>query len=117
MPVRIQRKRTKGWRLPPNTISVCRPGKWGNPYIVGVPIKHQLTAQEAVISGVINAGDYQENLPLTAEQAVGLYRWSWERYPESKPDLSEIRGYNLACYCSLDTPCHADVLIELANQQ
>jgi hypothetical protein len=31
-PQRIQRKRTKGWRMPPNTVSVCRPGKWGNPF-------------------------------------------------------------------------------------
>ena len=32
MPKRIQRKRTKGWRLPPNTVCVTRPGKWGNPF-------------------------------------------------------------------------------------
>jgi len=32
MPERIQRKRTKGWKMPPNTVSVCRPGKWGNPF-------------------------------------------------------------------------------------
>ena len=31
-PVRIQRKRSRGWRMPPNTVSVCRPGKWGNPF-------------------------------------------------------------------------------------
>lgn len=31
-PVRIQRKRTKGWKMPPNTVSVTRPGKWGNPW-------------------------------------------------------------------------------------
>jgi hypothetical protein len=34
-PIRIQRKRTKGWRLPPNTICVCRPGKFGNPFRIG----------------------------------------------------------------------------------
>jgi hypothetical protein len=32
MPQRIQRKRVKGWKMPPNTVSVCRPGKWGNPF-------------------------------------------------------------------------------------
>jgi hypothetical protein len=32
MPKRIQRRRTKGWRLPPNTVIVSRPTKWGNPY-------------------------------------------------------------------------------------
>jgi len=28
----------------------------------------------------------------------------------------ELRGKNLACWCALDQPCHADVLLELANQ-
>lgn len=36
MPVRIQRKRTKGWKMPENTVSVTRPGKWGNPFKVGI---------------------------------------------------------------------------------
>lgn len=36
MPKRIQRKRVKGWRMPENTISVTRPGIWGNPYKEGV---------------------------------------------------------------------------------
>jgi len=34
-PVRVQRKRTKGWRMPENTVSVTRPGRWGNPFKVG----------------------------------------------------------------------------------
>jgi hypothetical protein len=29
-------------------------------------------------------------------------------------DLSELRGKDLACWCPLDQPCHADVLLELA---
>src|SRR3990167_7719207 len=35
-PKRIQRKRTKGWRMPPNTVNVTRPGPWGNPRRVGM---------------------------------------------------------------------------------
>lgn len=31
-PKRIQRKRTRGWKMPPNTVCVTRPGRWGNPY-------------------------------------------------------------------------------------
>ena len=34
-PIRIQRKRTKGWRMPPNTVYVGRPTIWGNPFPVG----------------------------------------------------------------------------------
>lgn len=26
-----------------------------------------------------------------------------------------LRGKNLACWCALDQPCHADVLLEVAN--
>lgn len=28
----------------------------------------------------------------------------------------ELAGKNLACWCPLDQPCHADVLLELANR-
>ena len=34
MPERIQLKRTKGWRMPPNTVKVDRSTKWGNPFTV-----------------------------------------------------------------------------------
>ena len=30
--------------------------------------------------------------------------------------LAPLRGKNLACWCPLDQPCHADVLLELANE-
>lgn len=36
--------------------------------------------------------------------------------PNEKPDVSALRGRNLACFCPLDQPCHADVLLELANR-
>lgn len=89
MPKRIQRKRTKGWRMPPNTVSVCRPGKWGNPYVVGTcMIPDARAAVEA----------FAANLPLG--KIAGI---------------EELRGKDLACWCALDQPCHADVLLEEAN--
>jgi hypothetical protein len=36
--------------------------------------------------------------------------------PEVRPDLAPLRGRDLACWCPLDQPCHADVLLELANR-
>jgi hypothetical protein len=33
MPKRIRRKRTRGWKMPPNCVSVTRPGKWGNLFL------------------------------------------------------------------------------------
>jgi hypothetical protein len=98
MPIRVQRRRIKGWKMPPNTVSVCRPGKWGNPFVVG-------KAYETVAAGTFICQD--------AEEAVRLYRpIAW-----CQADLivSELRGKNLACFCRLDQPCHADVLLKIAN--
>ena len=104
MPKRVQRKRTKGWRMPPNTVSVTRPGPYGNPYRVG--------------------------RDGTADQCVELFRRAWEAaiecanmpprappMPFGKPVyLGPLKGKNLACFCSLDQPCHADVLLEIVNK-
>ncbi|MDI1264985.1 MAG: DUF4326 domain-containing protein [bacterium] len=102
-PVRIQRQRTKGSKLPPNTVSVCRPGRWGNPFKV---------------SEGFDSGDVK--IPaITAEIAVTLYReWietALRNHPSTFDALAELRGKNLACWCRVGAPCHADVLLELAN--
>ena len=104
-PHRVQRKRTKGWRMPPNTVSVTRPGFWGNPF-------YWKEGKE------IGGKEWAKGI------AVELFR-DWihnpERYPErpKPPPLPEIRrrlkGKNLACFCKADEPCHADVLLGIAN--
>ena len=101
-PVRIQLKRTKGWRMPENTVKVDRSTKWGNQIVVGSD------------RGI----GYRR---WTAADAVEMYREEMEyeisdRASGDAPlDLSPLRGKNLACWCALDQPCHADVLLELAN--
>ncbi len=95
-PQRIQLRRTKGWRKPDNTVVVARPSKWGNPYAVGELIQWP-------------SGAWRNR---TAEKAVEQYR----QYAECWLDPTELRGKNLACWCPLDQPCHADVLLELANR-
>lgn len=114
-PKRIQRKRSAGWRMPENTISVCRPGKYGNPFVIGgyfmlgdawnlrMSYTRALEAKYA---------DSRYTHITTAAQAVDFFR----RYREANPaDLRDLRGKDLACWCKLDQPCHADVLLELAN--
>jgi hypothetical protein len=93
MPKRIQRKRAKGWKMPPNTVYVGRPTKWGNPYKPS-PV---MSAEWCV---------FQFEKLLIANQH------SSERF--RKP-IGELRGKDLACWCPLDQPCHADVLLEIAN--
>jgi hypothetical protein len=102
-PKRIQRKRTKGWRMPAKAVYVGRPTKWGNPFTIGceawrfsTDMPHRCPAnwQEVV-------ENYEHMIQL--EIAIG-YR-----------NLKELRGKDLACWCPLDRPCHADVLLRLAN--
>lgn len=94
MPKRIQRKRTKGWKMPPGVVYVGRPTKWGNPFKVGV-------------------FDDGWGKVLTAQDCVEAYE-AWLNSGEFG-DVRELRGKDLACFCPLDQPCHADVLLRLAN--
>jgi hypothetical protein len=92
MPERIQRKRTEGWRKPDNAVIVTRPTMWGNPFLV-------------------LGGD--------VKQAVANYR-AWLESTSTGRKIARLakerlRGKNLACWCPLDQPCHADVLLEVAN--
>ena len=90
-PHRIQLRRTKGWRLPPNTVVVSSPSQWGNIVKVGSPAAPDRAAAAAWYRKMITA---------------------WNPTPD---ELAELRGKNLACWCPLNEPCHADVLLEIAN--
>lgn len=107
-PIRVQRKRTKGWRMPENTVYVGRPGKWGNPYAVG--------DESAFIGGDPVLGIEE---PLTRGDAAELFRLALASGALDftvNDARAELRGKNLACWCPLDQPCHADVLLEVANR-
>ena len=95
MPKRIQRKRTKGWRMPEGAVYVGRPSRWGNPYTGESAIRNFRTELEWYLSAVGVAAS------KTAEVVEGL---------------EELRGKDLACWCREGSPCHGDVLLELANQ-
>jgi hypothetical protein len=117
-PPRIQRSRAKGWRMPEGAVYVGRPGKWGNPFTCAAVVNWHL-------------GDYYDDrLAIWREEARDIYRaWAtgaqppkyWMDAPEPYQvapfalDLRELRGKPLVCWCRLDQPCHADVLLELAN--
>lgn len=103
-PVRVQRRRAKGWTMPANTLYVGRPGPWGNPFIVG---EHGTAARcvdlyRALLAGYlcISAG----NVPAQEKAQAHV-----------RTHLQELKGKNLACFCALAKPCHADILLALAN--
>lgn len=104
MPVRIQRRRTKGWRMPEGAVYVGRPTKWGNPFC---------------LVDIIDAfcGDEGE---ARADLVRAYRRWLYEeeaylKLASATDARNELRGKDLACWCRLDQPCHVDVLLEVAN--
>ena len=104
MPIRVQVKRTKGWRLPPNTVIVDRRTEWGNPNRVGM--FRDYTAADAV-------RDFKSW--LKREPQVRSFESVYGKPPTRAAIRAALRGKNLACWCPLDQPCHADVLLEIAN--
>lgn len=107
-PVRIQRKRSKGWKLPENTVCVSRGTKWGNPFIVG---KHGDRARCIELFVNLLAG----LVCITVDDSCTKAQFDLLE-SVCHGELKELRGKNLACWCRLDEPCHADVLLEIANR-
>lgn len=90
-PKRIQRKRTKGWKMPPNSVYVGRPTQWGNSFKVGVDAR-------------------------TREECIDLYRENTLKvilHYHGIGYFEPLRGKDLVCWCGLDQACHADLLLEL----
>ncbi|MFC0253725.1 DUF4326 domain-containing protein [Massilia consociata] len=111
-PVRVQLSRKKGWKLPPDTVSVARPGRWGNPFSV-VPEAPPGTPVTTRGGGTYIA------MPSVAAAVAAYRRWVLEdpagqRLAEEA--RSALRGKNLACWYPLDGPCHAEVLLDIANR-
>lgn len=100
MPKRIQLSRAKGYRKPQGAIVVSRPSKWGNPYRVR---SYTPWPNQTYIA--------------TAETAVELFKRHVLSDPEFLASVElELRGHDLACWCRPTEPCHADVLLDLANR-
>ncbi len=104
MPERIRLRRTKGWRMPENTVKVDRTTKWGNPFVPG------------------------KDNPLLPGRKVQDKRHAWSLYLGFAPlqpllvaaARAELAGKNLACWCEEPLPyevdcCHASVLLKIAN--
>lgn len=88
-PTRIRLSRRKGWRKPPGAVVVARPSRWGNPY------------------------------PVVDGDRAAAVREYWAHLA-TRPDLvaaarRDLAGRDLACWCPPNEPCHADVLLAVAN--
>jgi hypothetical protein len=92
--------------MPANAVNVARPGKWGNPFVVG---RDGTRAQCVAMFVSLYRGFIAFSANIGVDEQLALY----SRLRRSVPLL---KGRDLACWCPLDgAPCHADVLLHLAN--
>ena len=96
-PKRIQRKRTKGWKMPDGAVYVGRPTKWGNPF---------------------HWQDEDHTLGRIERKRLAVQAFDLNMDPFTMRAIREgLRGKDLVCWCRLDEPCHADVLLKIANDE
>jgi len=112
-PTRVQLKRTKGWRMPENTVKVDRSTRFGNPFAVIEGIRDAATAVDLFRRAMRTPASLRRHQILTILK--GQRGRGEGAILDIKVGLPSLRGKNLACWCNLDAPCHADVLLELAN--
>lgn len=124
-PQRIQLRRTRGWRKPEGAVIVARPSKWGNPFRVYrcACCGHWDVRDENGVTYLIDhpaartirpyPSGRREAVALAVELFAGLYDTFMER--EADEAVAVLAGRDLACWCPLDQPCHADVLLAVAN--
>lgn len=108
-PIRIQRRRTRGWRMPAGAVYVGRPTRWGNMWTPKSYLDatgSRIASPETVMKICVDA--YRAWL-------FGEAHWAHGALPPV-PDLAPLRGRDLVCWCRLDQPCHADVLLEVVNR-
>lgn len=103
-PIRHQLKRIKGYKKPPHAVTVARPTKWGNPF------------NWVDFTGTLESERRRKAVDYYRDWLEGGGPVDQDLREEIMESLEELRGKDLACWCPLDQPCHADVLIELANQ-
>lgn len=107
VPRRIRLSRAKGWRLPENAVNVARPGPLGNPFVVGKDGTREYCVE---LYTMMLAGYFCLTCTPSIEEMRRVRQYVIDH-------LDALRGKDLACWCALDgKPCHADVLLELANR-
>lgn len=123
-PRRIERKRRRGWRMPAGAVYVGRPSEWGNPFrITRSSDWHGLAGSWFLLDEQGTTYHPDDDTQRSARQkATDLYA-AWATHPGDHagdaPTRDRIRqelaGRDLVCWCPRREPCHADVLLDIAN--
>jgi hypothetical protein len=106
MAERVQRSRKRGWRMPPDSVYVGRPSRYGNPWKIVRDVEGVWRVHSP--NGVTYA--WCDSKTDAADAAVKLFRL----FTAPTLDVGPLVGKDLVCWCPPDLPCHADVLLELA---
>lgn len=112
MPKRIQRRRTKGWRMPDGAVYVGRGSRWGNPYRWD---KYPPLVWWDGESQRVSIAERRRWAVVDFKSSLAYGIGGLTNFPNLIEVRSELVGHDLVCWCPLDQPCHADVLLELAN--
>jgi hypothetical protein len=134
-PQRIQRRRTRGWRMPEGAVYVGRPTKFGNPfrvikskccptwdveddngitYLIDHKVAHRFSIDDRRRPGALE-GARMEAVRLFNDDLTEWLGGRIENEPGLREAIRDLAGRDLSCWCPLDQPCHADVLLEIAN--
>ncbi|MGQ9368962.1 DUF4326 domain-containing protein [Azospirillum sp. ST 5-10] len=108
MPQRIQLSRAKGWRMPPGAVKVDRTTKWGNPFPADGDQAAAVDRYRRWLAGTLPDEEFAAHAGRVRVRAAADREAVLAALPE-------LRGRDLACWCKPGTPCHVDVLLELAN--
>lgn len=91
--------------MPANTVKVDRTTKWGNPFVITPELSRE---QSIALFAKMMRGQLAKGQPTTLDEQRAKRDFILTH-------IDELGGKNLACWCSLDGPCHADILLDLAN--
>lgn len=132
-PQRIQRKRTKGWKNPANTVYVGRGTPYGNPFkVVSFGKKWRVVTEPSPVNSLIlyiNCESEYDTKQQAQAAAVRCYEIKISpsenagKYAKMYAELlsdeirENLKGKNLSCWCAPGDPCHADVLLKIANAE
>ena len=114
MPVRIQRQRTKGWTMPEGAFYVGRPSIWGNPFIHADAAEAVEAFERLLRGGTQNFEMGPDRLQFAKNAHPKTLHWAYADFVRTFAK-QRLAGLDLACWCPLDKPCHADVLLKIAN--
>jgi hypothetical protein len=106
-PLRIQRRRTEGWRKPEGAVAITRPGVFGNPFFTAGSFERWILHGEIVVNDLRPQG----MIPWCEEKKDRLRR----KREVILERLPQLRGKQLMCFCGVGQACHGDVLARMAN--